>query len=145
MSKRFAEGTTVSVETSRGEISGILSKHGVMSQMWGSEPHGDVLQFSLNGRSFRFTMKRPTAEEIRERDSRDYVYPHNVDWEAKAFAEWRRRWRATVLLLKAKLEFIDGGDSSLEREFMPYMLTASGRTIGELIEAGEVPMLEAGR
>lgn len=37
VTKRFAEGTTVSVESSRGEISGILAKHGVIRQAWASE------------------------------------------------------------------------------------------------------------
>lgn len=135
----------MSVESSRGEITGILAKHGVVSMMWGTEPAGDVLQFSLDGRSFRFLIVKPTPEEIRRRDGGQYVYPHNIDWAQKTEQEWRRRWRAHVLLLKAKLEFIEGGDTTLEREFMPYMLAADGRTIGELVESGGVKMLGAGK
>lgn len=45
---------------------------------------------------------------------------------------------------EAKLEFIDSGDTTLERELMPYMLTAGGQTMAELIVAGELPMLTAG-
>jgi len=143
--KRYAEGTQVSVESSRGEITGILAKHGVVSMMWGTEPMGDVLQFSLQGKSFRFVIAKPRPEEVRERDGGQYTYPGNIDWVAKTAQEWKRRWRAHVLLLKAKLEFIEGGDTTLEKEFMPYMLTSDGRTIGELVESGGVKMLAAGK
>jgi hypothetical protein len=143
--KRYAEGTTVTVASSRGEITGILAKHGCDRMAWGTEPTGDTLQFTLGGHLFRFKIGKPTAEEMRKRDGGDYSYPHNVDWAAKADAEWRRRWRAHVLLIKAKLEFIEGGDTTLEREFLPYTVLKSGQTISELLEAGGLPLLEDGR
>lgn len=67
---------------------------------------------------------------------------HNAKWHA----EWRRRWRANVLLIKAKLEFASGGDTTVEREFLPYMLTKGGVTLADWIEseAGERLLLGAG-
>src|SRR3990172_2314750 len=117
---RYAEGTKVDVQSSRGEITGILAKHGVERMGWTSEPTGDSLAFELAGGTYRLTMTKPTAESLRERDGGQYTYAQNVDWGAKAVAEWRRVWRANVLLLKAKLEFIDSGDTTLDRELLPY-------------------------
>lgn len=135
---RYAEGTRVSVIDSRGEITGILAKHGVTRMAWGTAPEGDELQFELGGHRFRFDIPRPTVEEVRAA----YLASGRTEWGwgqtdqvAQMDAEWRRRWRANVLLLKAKLEFIEGGDTTLEREFMPYMLTASGETLGDWIES----------
>jgi hypothetical protein len=34
MTRRYAEGTTVAVSSSRGEMSGILAKHGVEGMAW---------------------------------------------------------------------------------------------------------------
>ena len=136
--RRYAEGTTVSVNASQGEIAGILMAHGVRKQGWMSSPDGDELMFELDGHSFRFQILKPTLTEIR----RDY--PNTRDERAKLDAEWRRRWRANVLLLKAKLEFIDSGDTTLERELLPYMITAGGQTVAELVVAGKLPMLTAG-
>jgi len=138
---RYAEGTTVSVESSRGEITGILAKHGVQRMGWYTEPERDVLQFEIEGRGYRLHIDRPTAAELREQRGREYTYPHNVDWDKKAADEWRRRWRANVLLLKAKLEFADGETSTVERELMPYMLLKDGRTLEAAIGAGSVPLL----
>ncbi len=135
---RYAEGTKVSVESSRGEISGILAKHGVERMGWASERAGDTLMFELGGYSFRFNMARPTLEEVMR------LYPNAYDHNAKREAEWRRRWRANVLLLKAKLEFIDAGDTTLIRELLPYAVLKGGRTVEEEIAGGGLPMLTAG-
>lgn len=145
MTTKYAEGTKVSVETSRGEITGILAKHGVVRMAWGSEPEGDTLQFEIQGASYRFFIPKPTLEEVRTAyiaagGRWNLVY----DEEAKVVAEWRRRWRAHVLLLKAKLEFAASGDSTLTRELMPYLLLRDGRTLEAAISNGGVPLLEAG-
>lgn len=147
MTRRYAEGTTVSVASSRGEITGILTSHGCERMAWGTDPLGDTLQFELAGKIFRFTIAKPTADELRRVDGDRYTYPHNVDWATKADQEWRRRWRAHVLLIKAKLEFIEGGDGTLDVEFLPYAVLRDGRTVGELVASGGVPLLtsEAGR
>lgn len=142
--RRYAEGTKVSVESSRGEITGILAKHGVQRMGWMGGPDGDQLMFELAGGSYRLDIRKPTAAELRARDGDQYTYPDNVDWHGKVDGEWRRRWRANVLLLKAKLEFIESGDTTLERELLPYRLLKGGKTVEDLIIAGGVPLLTAG-
>lgn len=131
---RYAEGTKVPVEASRGELTGILAKHGVQRMAWMTEPGGDVLQFELEGNAYRFKIDRPTLDEVRDR----YVAEGGrwnlvYDEQAKVDAEWRRRWRAHVLLLKAKLEFVAGGDTTLENEFMPALVVKGGKTLAEVI------------
>lgn len=132
---RYAEGTSVSVDSSRGEITGILAKHGVIRMGWGAGPEGDWLGFELAGRSFKLEIKRPTEDEIYD------MFPNHRDTNAKLDQEWRRRWRATVLLLKAKLEFADGDASSIEQELMPYMLLRDGTTLGSAVLGGKVPLM----
>lgn len=136
--RRYAEGTKVTVEASRGEITGILAKHGVQRMGWMGGPEGDQLMFELAGGSYRLDIRKPTLAEVRE------MYPNAYDHQAKLDAEWRRRWRANVLLLKAKLEFIDSGDTTIERELLPYRLLKDGSTVESLILAGGLPMLGSG-
>lgn len=136
---RYAEGTTVSVESSRGEISGILGKHQVTRQAWASEPDGDMVQFELDGNQYRLRIAKPTQAEIFK------LFPNHRDTDAKLAAEWRRRWRATVLLLKAKLEFAAGdGPSTIANELMPYLLVGPNKTLGEVIADGGLKQLTAG-
>ena len=141
---RFAEGTKVTVDSSRGEITGILAKHGVERMAWAHVPEGDTIRFELEGNAYRFRIDKPTWEELAEK----YVHERTPDQRAAAVeGEWRRRWRANVLLLKAKLEFADGESSTVVRELMPYALLTDGRTLEEAIIAGDasVPLLAAGR
>lgn len=141
MARRYAEGTSVTAEKSRGEIMALLSENGVTRQAQATEPEGDTIQFELDGRRYRFYIPRPTMDEVRR------MYPNAYDHKAKLDGEWRRRWRANLMLLKMKLEFADGETSTVERELMPYLLTAGGKTLGELMEteAGERLLLGAGR
>ncbi len=118
---RYAEGTRVTVESSRGEITGILTKHGVKRMGWMADEHGDQLMFELAGGSYRLNIRKPTLDEVRERYIAEggrwnLVY----DEDAKVAAEWRRRWRANVLLLKAKLEFIDSLKAGREMTSSPF-------------------------
>lgn len=150
--RRFAQGTDVSVERSRGEISGILATHGVERQAWASAPEGDTLQFELAGFTYRFRIPRPAVADVQAAWDEEHPYAAagmraNLDWSKKVDDEWRRRWRANVLLLKAKLEFAEGEASTVVRELMPYALLQDGRTLEEAIVAGDstVPLLGTGR
>ncbi|HET9613733.1 MAG TPA: hypothetical protein VFP22_02880 [Candidatus Limnocylindrales bacterium] len=136
--RRYAEGTKVAVESSQGELAGILTKHGVKKQGWMREEDKDTLFFELGGCQYRLDIKKPTMADVRK------LYPNAYDYAAKLDAEWRRRWRANVLLLKAKLEFIEGGDTTLDQELLPYRVLKDGRTLLEAIAAESLPMLEAG-
>jgi hypothetical protein len=143
--RRYAEGTKVTVESSRGEITGILAKHGVKKMGWMGDEAGDDLMFEMGGGSYRFHIARPSLAEVKARYIAEggrwnLVY----DEQAKVDAEWRRRWRANVLLLKAKLEFIEAGDTTLERELLPYRVLKGGQTLEQVIAAGGLPMLTAG-
>lgn len=134
----YAEGTTVSVESSRGEITGILTKHGVRTMAWGMNPEAEQLQFHLGGRQFRLEIRKPTEDDIFR------LFPNHRDTEAKIQQEWRRRWRATVLLLKAKLEFADGETSTLERELLAYMVLKDGSTMEQFVAGKGMALLQAG-
>lgn len=145
VTRRYATGTDVSVERSRGEISAILTSHGVLRMGWSMGPEGDELGFELQGGTFRFSIRKPTLEDVqamKRADGKDLRYIQN--WPAHVDAEWRRRWRANVLLLKAKLEFIDGGDTTIDRELLPYRVLRDGRTLEQAIASGGVAMLGVG-
>ena len=139
---KYAAGTTVPVQNSRGEITGILTKHGVLNMGWMTGVEGDQLLFELRGRQYRFGIVKPTINEMKKQDPNAYS---NVDWDKRVEREWMRRWRAHVLLIKAKLEFADDDTSSIEREFLPYALLADGRTLEEVVTDGGLPMITGGR
>ena len=60
---RYAEGTKVTVESSRDEISGILVKHSCERMAWAHELDWRHTPVELGGRMFRFAITTPTLEE----------------------------------------------------------------------------------
>lgn len=70
---------------------------------------------------------------MKERNVRlEVPMPHEVEAGSKARAEAavRQRWRALVLVLKAKLEAVASGISTLESEFLANIVMQNGQTIG---------------
>lgn len=130
---RYAEHTTVGVDKIRGELTGLLTSHGIMRQAWGFD---DTLQFELHQRRYQITIARPTTEEILE------LYPNTRDAESKKEQEWRRRWRARLLWLKATLEFSEevGATTALAG----FALLPDGRTVGAALEDPQY-LLASGR
>ena len=45
----------------------------------------------------------------------------------------RQRWRALLLVIKAKLEAIEAGIATFEDEFLAYTMLPSGETVGEWV------------
>lgn len=114
--RRYAEGTRVPVESSRAELEKLLAKHGATSFGVYREPVRWVVVFQLSGRYVRHVIDMP------QKATRAAPDPER---------EVRRKWRALVLITKAKLELIVGGDSSVEREFLADTVLAEGGTVYE--------------
>jgi hypothetical protein len=139
VSRRYAEGTDVPADRSRAEIQRILAAHGCEKMAFGTGPEGDMLQFELHERRYRFAILRPTQKQWGL--ARGYRASY---WESWRDAEWRRRWRAQVLLLRAKLEFGEGDAEAAARELLPYLLLADNRNLAEWAEGGGYEELARG-
>jgi len=60
--------------------------------------------------------------------------------------EIRSRWRALCLVVKAKLEAVECGISTLEKEFMAFIVVpGSDVTIGDFVANRMLPDIRAGR
>lgn len=131
---RYAENTSVSSEASRAEIERTLSRYGATSFGYGWENDVSLIAFKMRGRSLRFVLRMP------DRNSREFThtasrgYPRDRD---AATAEWekacRQRWRALLLVIKAKLEAVEAGITTIEDEFLAATMLPSGDTVGEWV------------
>jgi hypothetical protein len=115
--KPYAAGTDVPVERSRAELEKLLSAHGATEFGVFTDREGSsTIIFRIHERMVRQRIVRP-----------------DLRTESKLMAEMRRRWRALILITKAKLEVIAAGDSTFEREFFVDVLLRDGRTVGEAV------------
>lgn len=148
---RYASQTSVSVERTKAEIERLLVVRGAQQFASGWNGTTAVLAFTLGRRAIRFLlpMPDPTAKEFTRTEVRNVRRSHEDarrHWEQAC----RSRWRALFLVIKAKLEAVDCGISTIEDEFLAWtVIPGDGRTIGErfqpeltaAIENGEPPRL----
>lgn len=126
----YAEGTTVSPERSQQEIISTLRRYGATGFMFGEEHGRGMVAFRAHERMVRFIVplevdraqfKWTAARRIRD----DAAVDKAVE------GEYRRRWRALALAIKAKLEVVETGIASFEDEFLAHLVLPDGSTVGE--------------
>lgn len=119
---RYAEGTEVSSERTRAEIERTLTRYGAQSFVYGWD------------RQFKFMLPLPDkqADEFALTPSGRYQRTASAQMEAWERAV-RQRWRALALVIKAKLEAVESGITTLEDEFLAHIVLPGGTTVGQQI------------
>jgi hypothetical protein len=137
----YAKGTTVPIEKTEIEIKTLLRAHGATAVVTGWS--GDMAQviFEMRDRRIRFTVACPSIQEFQyvktgqySRRMRTKVEQRNAYGQAQ-----REKWRLLYLLIKGKLESIEGNVGMFEQEFLSYIVLPNGETVGEWF----APQLEA--
>lgn len=108
---------------SRQELESMLQKRGAQgfASAWDIEFH--TIEFIREGIRVRFRLPRSKYKQDATREQDE-----------------RRRWRALLLVVKAKLEAVDSGISMFEEEFMAHIVDPkTNRTVGDVL----VPRIQA--
>jgi hypothetical protein len=152
MTRAYAEGTAVSVEKSKAELEGLLGKHGATQRgiMADDEAGRAVVVFVIRDHQYRLEIPLPTLDLCKPEDGEE---PRGWwGWGEERRNAWirfersqqcRERWRAVVLLIKAKLELVRIGVSTIEREFLADLVLPNGDRL-EAIIAGQIKSALAG-
>jgi hypothetical protein len=118
----FAENTDVPVERTKIEIERlVVDKHKAEAYMTGHQtnPPRVVIQFKMRDRIVRFELPVPTPDGRRN--------------EKQLAQATRTRWRALLLIIKAKLEAVENGVTTFEEEFLAHIVMPGDRTIGQYV------------
>ena len=155
MTNRYAAKTEVPIDRSQQELKALITRYGATAFIFGEdlESHYAFVEFMMQGRRIRLILKMPELEAFRLTDGR-----RQRRSDAAMESAWgqacRQRWRALVLIIKAKLEAIESGIASFEEEFLANMVLPSGQRaedwlvpqIDEAYATGRMPpMLATGR
>ncbi len=127
----YAHNTTVSTTASRIEIEDMLKKWGGIDILAAPFRGKAAVVFTFQGKRVRFTADIPT--ELLTPTGRRRRARHAADQ-----AE-RETWRGLLLKIKAKIATVGQNIEEFEIEFLPYLVTPDGRTIGEVMH----PQIEA--
>lgn len=128
---RYAANTEVSSERSKAEIERTLARYGANQFMYGWQTLGAVIGFRIGGRMFRIDIPMPdrnsrafqVTDTGRARKSQETI---NAAYEQAI----KQRWRAAALYIKATLEAVESGITTLESAFLANTLLPSGETFG---------------
>lgn len=148
--KRYAENTSVSVEKSQAEVTSILRRYGANRFGTMEDEFSAYLMFEFKGLSVQIAVPLPPLSEFRTTDT-GRSRSQSVAEEARAQAI-RQRWRALVLAVKAKLEAVEIGISTVEKEFLAFVMMPDGRQLSEhlipelnkIVASGAMPKLLGG-
>lgn len=129
---RYAADTSVSTEKSRAEIEATLRRYKADAFGYLSERGTAVVMFRMAGRHIKFVlpMPDPTAREFTHTPEKGQLRSASA-----AEAAWeqacRQRWRALALVIKAKLEAVAAGITTVEDEFLAHTVLPDGSTVGQ--------------
>lgn len=128
----YAEKTSVSVSKTKADIEDMIQRAGAGQFVSGFKGNMAVIGFSMADRQIRFTLPLPDKSE-----NQFWYTPErrNKRTEQQAYTAWeqacRSKWRSLYLIIKAKLEAVESGISTIEREFFYDIVLPDGRTAGE--------------
>jgi hypothetical protein len=131
---RYAERTEVTSDRSRSEIERTLRRYGATAFAYGWTDTDATVMFEMADRRILFRLPLPNRN--------DRAFTHTPEKGLRrsqdaAEREWeqaqRQRWRALALVIKAKLEAVDAGITTVEQEFGMFILLPNGQTVGDAV------------
>jgi hypothetical protein len=147
---KYANQTSVSPDRSRAEIEKILTRYGATGFMYGWSDRGAVIGFMMGGKQYKCVLHLPNKDDFMRSEKgrrRTSLQAQGAFDQAS-----RQRWRALALVIKAKLEAVESKISTVETEFMPWMVLPNGETVGQwmtpkldaIYKTGKLPPLLPG-
>lgn len=127
---KFAANTTVSPDDSLREIKTILKRYGATRIATSEEESQVIIGFEVHERRVRLVVKTPTLAESRQNAKGALM--GSVQARQAHEKAIRQRWRALLLVIKAKMEAVEAGVETFEEAFMAQLvLPGSTRTVSE--------------
>ena len=132
----YAKGTSVPAERSRAELERILANAKADQFASGWVQGKAVISFRLNNRMIRIEIPMPVLQPPAPNWKQIKGLYYQQD---KVDQETRRRWRAVILYVKAKLESVESQIVSFEDAFMSHIILPNGKTVGQNL----IPQIKA--
>jgi hypothetical protein len=126
---KYAVTTSVSVEKSKEEVTKILRKYGADRFGTMEDRNKAYLMFEYNKLMIQIIIPLPNRDDFHFSEAGRKRKGPVVD---SAYEQAiKQKWRALVLAVKAKLEAVESGISTIEQEFMAFVMMPDGRNLSE--------------
>lgn len=141
----YAAATSVTSSQSREELSKILSRYG--ASQFGYIQGKDFVSvgFVKDQRTIRFSIPMPDKNSREFTHSPERGVVRSTSTAERAYEQAvHQKWRALVLVVKAKLEAVDAGIAEFEQEFFSYTVVG-GMTVYERMHEQVTEAISTGR
>jgi hypothetical protein len=125
---KYATETSVSPEQTLAEIQQMVKRYGASRFAFIDDPQQVGIAFEMQGRRIRFMLPLPTVEEAMVKVNQTSRTRYSESAHQQLI---RARWRALLLVIRAKLESIESGIETVEQAFMAQLVLPSGQTMSE--------------
>lgn len=125
----YAEKTTVTPSKTQAEIQDLLEKYRCQNYAFARQDNRVVVLFEMAERRVRFSLPLPGRNEFKTTETGKARTATAIDTAYDQ--EVRRRWRALLLTIKAKLESVQSGIETFEEAFMAQLVLPGGQTMAE--------------
>lgn len=131
-SSRYAERTRVPSDASRAEIERTLRRYNATAFGYGWDVDSATIMFEIAERRVRFRLPMPDPNDRQFTHTEARGLPRSAAArEAEYERAVRQKWRALALVIKAKLEAVEAGITSVSEEFLAHTVLPNGATVGE--------------
>ncbi len=133
----YAANTEVSTDRSKQEIERTLQRYGADQFIYGWDAERAVVGFRIANRQVKMVLPLPdrNAEAFTCYRQGGVLKRRTSESAAQRWEQaCRQRWRALALVIKAKLEAVEAGISTIEREFLSDIVLPDGSTFGQWAE-----------
>ncbi|MCC6615536.1 MAG: hypothetical protein IT320_18830 [Anaerolineae bacterium] len=136
----YAQRTDVSTDRSLDEIRRTVQRYGARRFMIGEDEDTRrvIVMFEARDRRVQFVVTLPKYEDFAKTDTGRYRKSDTAQRQAFDQAI-RQRYRALLLVIKAKLESVEAGIETFEEAFLAQIVLPDGNTVARWI----APQLEA--
>lgn len=129
--RRYAAESDVSPARSRAEIEELLERHGCDQFGYARSATQWVISFRMRRRIIRLRLAIPTLEDGDVALTATGKLRSEERQEAALEQIRRQRWRALLLIIRAKLEAVEAGIADFSDEFLAGTVLPNGTTFGE--------------
>lgn len=126
--RQYAHQTKVTRAATMAELEALLGKYGCVSFTSGTDQGDAIIAFELAGLRVLMRIALPGVNDRRFTHTDTGRNRHTDTVHAEHQAAIRATWRALLLFVKAKLVAVDQGLTTIEQEFLPYVLLPDGST-----------------
>lgn len=130
----YAKDTSVPIDRSRAEIEKLLGRYGATAFGYLNQNGRSIVVFEIDRRRvlMELPMPDPAARSITHTGAGNLRAPGEQERGYQQAV--RARWRALVLIVKAKLVAVEAGITTVEREFLADVALPDGTTVGQWVQ-----------